>query len=130
MTDDDWNDVVASLRQVDDLERMVAAAQRLEREAKLTDVPRSRALLDDPSVVVREAAAFPLAYLLGPGCLRELLVAATRGTREGLDNDTLDAAIVEVLSLDGDGARTALGTLSHDSDLELGLAARAWLERL
>jgi len=130
MNDDAWDAVVASLRQGGDVEEMVAAAKRLEREVTLADLPRLLVLLDDPSFVVREAAAFPLAYLVGPKSLRDLLGAELRGTREGLDNDTVDAAIAEVLALDKGGARAELTTLSRDSNPAVALAAQGWLERL
>jgi len=118
-----WQELEAAVRQVDDVDLIVTAAQQLQDEATHEDAPRLRALLEDASFVVREAAAFPLAYLLGPACLRDLLLAQIKGTRDGHDNDTLNAAIGEVLSLDEAGSRAMLAELKHDPDPALVAAA-------
>jgi hypothetical protein len=118
-----WHELEAAVRQVDDVERYVEAARQLEDESTIEDVPRLRGLLEDPSFAVREAAAFPLAYLLGPACLRDLLVAQIKGEREGHDNDTLNAAIGEVLSLDESGSSAVLSELKRDADPILVAAA-------
>ena len=118
-----WHELEAAVRQTEDVDRMVTAARRLQDEATAADVHRLRRLMEDPSFVVREAAAFPLAYLLGPGSLRDLLLAQVRGERDGHDNDTLNAAISEVLALDEPGSRAMLAELKHDPDTALAAAA-------
>jgi len=123
MTEARWRELETAIRQLEDVERMVTAARQLQDEATVEDVPRLRGLLEDPSFVVREAAGFPLAYLLGPECLRDLLLAQVKGEREGHDNDTLNAAIGEVLSLDETGSRAMLAALKRDPDPALAVAA-------
>lgn len=65
MNDSDWAALVRDLKNVDDVDVMVAATQRLHRIATPDDLPRLRTLLLDDSFFVREAAAWPLSELAG-----------------------------------------------------------------
>ena len=100
MNDSDWAAHVRDLRNVDDVNVMVDAAQRLHRTATREDVPRLRSLLKDDSFFVREAAAWPLTELAGAAALPELFEAYQRGFDEGHDNDGFSAALIELVVAD------------------------------
>lgn len=90
-----WNEIVSAL-DASDVSTCVAAASRLHAEAGIEDVPRLLALLKDDSFFVREAAAWPLAELVGPSVLPQLFSAYQRGFDEGHDNDGFTAALLEI----------------------------------
>jgi HEAT repeat protein len=110
-----WDAVVAQLEALDN--RSVAAAARLHKEATLEDVPRLLALLESgDNFFVREAAAWPLAELVGPRVLRELFRAYQRGLDEGQDNDGFTTALLEVAGIYPREARVALADLAASAD--------------
>ena len=90
-----WNEIV-SLFDSSDVSTWVEAASRLHAEADVDDVPRLLALLENESFFVREAAAWPLAELVGPSVLPQLFSAYQRGFDEGHDNDGFTAALLEI----------------------------------
>ena len=112
----DWDVLLRDLRNIDDIDRAVAACERLHRDATAEDQPRLGALLGDPSCFVREAAAWPLSELAGAAALPELFVAYQRGLDEGYDNDGFSAALIEMASADPHGVRGALNSLIQSSD--------------
>lgn len=112
---DDWNALLRALRNVEDIDGAVAAAQRLHKESTHEDVPRLRELLQD-SDAFREAAAWPLSELLGPPALRELFVAYQRGLNEGFDNDGFTTALIELVSADALTCAEVLRHLATDAD--------------
>jgi hypothetical protein len=91
----------------------------LQRQAGLEDVPRLVALLEDPEFFVREAAAWPLSDLGVTSVLPQLLRAAVRGEREGLDNDGMNAALIDLVQAHPIEARTELAALAGGGDAEL-----------
>ena len=103
-----WTGIVSAL-EARDVDANVAAAERLHAEASIEDVPKLLALLKDGhDFFTREAAAWPLAELVGPTVLRELFVAYQKGFDEGHDNDGFTAALIEVSALFPTEARSAL----------------------
>lgn len=95
----DWNEIASALA-ARDVDARVTAAERLQAEASVDDVPRLLALLKDgQDFFVREVAAWPLAGLVGPTVLRELFVAYQKGFDEGHDNDGFSAALIEIPAL-------------------------------
>ena len=99
MSENDWDDIVTLLRDLGDVDRAVAAGQRLQAMATAEDVPRLLALLKDDSFFVREAAAWPLSDLGTTEALPQLLEALHRGFQEGHDNDGLSAALADLAEL-------------------------------
>ena len=90
-----WNEIVSAL-DASDVSTCVEAASRLHAEADVEDVPKLLALLENDSFFVREAAAWPLAELVGPAVLPQLFSAYQRGFDEGHDNDGFTAALLEI----------------------------------
>ena len=126
MTEDDWAAVVRDLRNANDVAVMVAAAERLHRAATPEDLPRLRALLNDESFFVREAAAWPLSELAGAQALPELFHAYQRGFDQRHDNDGFSAALIELAAADPEGVRKVLDTLAASDDAAVRENA-AWL---
>jgi HEAT repeat protein len=79
MTEGQWHDLVQALRDTGSGERAINAASTLKSAASAEDIPRLKALLDDESFFVREAAAWPLSDL---GCI-DALPALIRAQRRG-----------------------------------------------
>lgn len=90
-----WNEIVSAL-DASEVSTCVEAASRLHAEAEIKDIPRLLALLENDSFFVREAAAWPLAKLVGPSVLPQLFSAYQRGFDEGHDNDGFTAALLEI----------------------------------
>jgi HEAT repeat protein len=126
MNDSDWVALVRDLNNIDDVDVMVAAAERLHRTATPDDLPRLRALLLDHSFFVREAAAWPLSELAGATALAELFQAYQRGFDEGHDNDGFTAALIELAAVDPEGVRQALEALAKSGNEAMRQNA-AWL---
>jgi HEAT repeat protein len=108
MTSKDWDEIVTTLRDLTDVDRAVAAAQRLQDAATADDVPGLLALLKDNSFFVREAAAWPLSDLGQTEALPHLLEALHRGFQEGHDNDGLSAALADLAEMNPHEAATEL----------------------
>lgn len=104
-----WSEIEAGL-QSGDVPTSVMACERLRAASSIDDGPRLLELLKHPDFFIREAAAWPLAELLGPQVLEELLAAYQRGFDEGLDNDGFTAALLEIPALHAE-TRTALTNL-------------------
>lgn len=103
-----WTELISALA-ARDVDANVAAAERLQAEACVDDVPKLLALLKDgQDFFTREAAAWPLAELVGPSVLRELFVAYQKGFDEGHDNDGFTSALMEVAALFPVEAKAAL----------------------
>lgn len=111
----EWDATIAELDALDD--RCVAAAARIHAEAAMEDVPRLLGLLEKAdNFFVREAAAWPLAELVGAQVLPALLRAYQLGIDEGHDNDGFTAALLEIPALHPGAARSALLEIAVDSD--------------
>ncbi len=98
-----------------DVSVAVTACERLRESACIQDGPHLLGLLKHPDFFVREAAAWPLAALMGPQVLQELLVAYQLGFDEGLDNDGFTAALLEIPVLHSE-TRTALTDFISQAD--------------
>ena len=109
-----WNEIVSALSSCE-ISVCVQAAERLQAEADLSDVPKLLTLLDSKDFFVREAAAWPLAELVGSKVLPELLVAYQRGFDEGHDNDGFSAALLEIPALHPIEVQQALEILVKSS---------------
>lgn len=110
-----WNEIIAALDSRD-VDTSVAAAARLQAEASIEDVPALLRLLREGSdFFVREAAAWPLAELVGPKVLPELLAAYQLGLDEGHDNDGFTAALLEIPALYPAETKTALEQLEKSA---------------
>lgn len=121
-----WQELVASLRQGEDVERMVAAARSLQSEATAEDVPKLVNLLEDENFFVREAAAWPLSELGRTEALPQLLRAYQRGLDEGHDNDGFSTALIDLFEMNQSAAAPVLRELSGAG--ESGIAETAsWL---
>ena len=105
-----WHAIVAAL-DASDISTCVSAASQLHCEASAEDVPKLLALLKNDCFFIREAAAWPLAELVGPSVLPELFAAYQRGFDEGHDNDGFTTALIEIPALHAAEARTALERL-------------------
>ncbi|MEO6067132.1 MAG: HEAT repeat domain-containing protein [Gemmatimonadales bacterium] len=112
----DWDNLIRDLRQVDNLDLMVAAAAQLRQTATKEDVPRLQELLSDEDFFVREAAAWPLSEIAGVSTLPELLRAYQRGLDEGHDNDGLSAALTDLAITDAVNVSRILETLARSGD--------------
>jgi len=108
MNQNHWDELVAALRQQDDVERAIAAAEKLQCNATLEDVLRLLTLLKDDSFFVREAAAWPLSDLGATEALPELLEALHRGFQENHDNDGLCAALTDLAEMNAPQAAVVL----------------------
>ena len=110
-----WDEIVTELAGLD-VDTCVRAAARLQASATIDDTPRLLALLLSDNVNVREAAAWPLAELVGPTVLQELFRAYQRGFDEGCDNDGFTAALLEIPALHREEACLALEAISSAPD--------------
>ena len=128
MDDNDWTTLVRDLRNVDDADVAVAAAERLHRTATSEDVHRLEELLQDESLFIREAAAWPLSEIVGAAALPQLFAAYQRGFDEGHDNDGFSAALADLAEADPEGVRAVLDVLAKADDGALRENARWLLE--
>lgn len=110
-----WNEIVSAL-DASDVSTCVEAASRLHAEADVEDVPKLLALLENDSFFVREAAAWPLAELVGPSVLPQLFSAYQRGFDEGYDNDGFTAALLEIPFLFRTETKSSLTNLIKIAD--------------
>ena len=108
MNNRDWAELMDALHDVD---RAVAAAQKLQHSATTEDIPRLITLLKDDSFFVREAAAWPLSDLGVTTALPDLLDALHRGFQEGHDNDGLSAALADMVEANPSRAKVVLNEL-------------------
>ena len=93
-----WQSLVEDLSTLS-VDVCVRASERIHRESTVEDVPNLLELLKSESFFVREAAAWPLAELVGPAALEQLLAAYQRGFDDGHDNDGFTAALLEIPAL-------------------------------
>ena len=125
MSPSEWTSTVTALSDAD-VSACVQAAERLHRESRVEDVERLLALLESNDFFVREAAAWPLAELVGPSVLPQLLAAYQRGFYEGRDNDGFTAALLEIPGLHVGQARSSLERIAASADEPMRGHA-AWL---
>jgi HEAT repeat protein len=116
MNEQEWNELVAGLRDVSDVDRACHASETLHKVATLEDLPRLMELLKDADCFVREAAAFPVADLGGPEALPELLEALQLGFDQGHDNDSFQAALTDLVYVHPFSAKEVLLTLAQAPD--------------
>ena len=99
----------------------------INREANPEWLPGLRAaFLDAPDYVLREMLAEPVARLGGVSELRLLLEGAQKGEEEGHDNDSLNAAICDLVELAPVESFTILKVLAVSEDSRARRNA-AWL---
>ena len=122
-----WRAIVAALSDPI-VSACVSAASRLQAEAGAEDVPNLLVLLTSDDFFIREAAAWPLAELVGPTVLPELLAAYQRGFCEGHDNDGFTAALLEIPALHPTDAKLALERLAGSASEPMRGHARWLLE--
>jgi HEAT repeat protein len=127
MNQDRWNDLVQDLHAAD-VDRAVAAAQRLQAACTLEDVPRLVDLLKDDSFFVREAAGWPLSDLGATAALPDLLEALHRGFEDGHDNDSLSAALADLAEMHPEAAAVVLHQVLESSQFHLHEHAKWLLE--
>src|ERR1700690_1697864 len=108
MTESEWTALLHDLRNVDDIDVMVRACERLHRNATAEDLPRLRILLDDEDSFIREAAAWPLSEIAGASALPELLRAFQRGLDARDDIDGFSTALADLAAADPKGVRSSL----------------------
>jgi HEAT repeat protein len=126
MSSNEWDRVVEDLNDVDDVEKMVRAVERLEELSTRAHLPALNLLMDHDSFFVREAAAVPIARLEGLEALPRLLRARWRGEREGHDNDNLVHVITCLVEDEGDRVGPVLLRMFASSS-EADRADAAWL---
>ena len=74
MKEREWNELVEAIRNSNDGDRFIAAAERLRTAATAEDLPRLMKLLKtDHDFHVAEVAVWPASELGGPAVLPELL---------------------------------------------------------
>lgn len=116
MNESRWQELIAALRDSGDTNRAVNAAASLQAHASHEDVPRLLGLLSDGDFFVREAAAWPLSDLGRVDAIPALVRAKHQGTDEGHDNDSLCAALADLVSMNREAARPLVQALVEDSD--------------
>jgi hypothetical protein len=116
MTTGEWQQIEAALRNVDDIDAAVAAANKLQTQSAPEDVHRLRALLGDDDFFVREAAAWALSDLGCTDALPELLAAFQRGFDEGYDNDGFTTALSELVFANPIDSKLQLEVLMRGSN--------------
>jgi HEAT repeat protein len=116
MTEEEWDDLNRRLRNRDDTEVAVAAAQQLQEVATRDDLPKLMEMLNDEDSFLREAAAWPVSELAGPASLETLLAAYQRGMDEGHDNDGLAAALIGLVEKQPEASRETLQRLAGSGD--------------
>jgi HEAT repeat protein len=126
MTEEQWRDLTAALRDTGSLDRAAAAASTLQALASAEDVPRLLSLLEDPDFFVREAAAWPLSDLGCTEALPALIRARRLGSAVGHDNDGLNAAMTDLVSMNAPAARPILERLKKSPDAYASETAQ-WL---
>ncbi len=115
MEHDRWLALVEALSD-QDVNACVTAVESIHAEATADDIPKLLKLLEDENFFVREAAAWPLAWLAGPSVLPQLLVAYQRGFDQGHDNDGSTGALLEIPALFPAEAKASLESLASSSD--------------
>lgn len=96
MTDTEWRELCEAMADLDTAGRALAAAQQLQSRVVQDDQGRLMRLLEHELFTVREAAAWCLSDLGAAHSIPGLLAALKRGAAEGLDNDGLVAAILDL----------------------------------
>lgn len=97
MTPERWIQLLAALRNGEDVDNAVAASDAIEAEATKGQINELYILLEDDDFFVREAAAAALVRLEGSRALPGLLKALEMGAIEDGDNDLLSAIVVRLL---------------------------------
>ena len=128
MNAEEWKTLIRALEDVDDVDRMVAAAAILHKTANPEDLPRLMDLLNHEDFFVREAAAWPISELAGPNALLQLLTAYQRGFDQGHDNDGFSAALMDLAECNKGETRKALQELMSTGDNMLRKNAEWLLE--
>ena len=123
MNDEAWAVLIEALRNADDVDHAIRAAELLEAVADKQRAADLYALLDDADFFVREAAAVPLARLEGLNALPRMLQALGRGSRDGHDNDLLSHLVAEILEEYGREAAMVLSDMLGEQDS----VVRAWV---
>jgi HEAT repeat protein len=126
MNDRQWQDIVKALRDAGNSDRAVNAAAALQAGASEDDVPRLIELLSDADFFVREAAAWPLSDLGRVDAIPALVRAMHLGTDEGHDNDSLCAALADLVSMNSAAALPNVHALVADADRR-NQEAGSWL---
>jgi len=124
-----WNELVAAVRDRNDIDGAVAACRSLQNEATMEDVPRLRELLRDDDFFVREAAAWPLSDLGIIEALPDLLEALQRGEDDGHDNNGLIAAMTDLAGATPSESRTMIDEILASGDRRIREQA-GWLRQL
>ena len=119
MNDQDWDETMRALHDKSDMDRAVAAAQKLHKTATKEDLPKLMKLLDDDNFFVQEAAAWPACELGGSRALQELLVAYQQGLDRGHDNDGFTAALIDLVETNPKESREVLSRLAESGDAPL-----------
>jgi len=111
-----WNVLVEKLRNSSEINIAVDAAARLQSDASTDDIPRLISLLSDPDFFVREAAAWPLSNLGCVDALPALVRAQELGTKDGHDNDGLNAAMLDLVSMNRAQSKPKLEAMRRVND--------------
>ena len=106
-----WLSLVAALSDPD-VSVALGAVKSIQDESTIEDLPSLIQLLDHEDFFIREAAAWPLAWLAGSTLLPQLFTAYQRGFDQGHDNDGFTAALLEIPALFPVEAKTRLEALA------------------
>lgn len=129
MTDQEWSTLLADLRSIErdgELDRAIAAADRLATLDDPSRLPDLRALVESGDFFVLEAIGPPLANLDGLNSLPVLLHALERGHEQGHDCDRLSTTIIELVESDARNAASVLTEMLTSRDAKERQNA-AWL---
>jgi HEAT repeat protein len=126
MNEREWQDLLAALRDVGETDTAVDAAAALQARSTAEDVPRLIQLLSDTDIFVREAAAWPLSDVGCVEAIPHLVRAHHAGTDEGHDNDSLSAALADLVSMNAASALPVLRALEECADSRTRETAK-WL---
>ena len=118
--------LLRDMRNLDNVDRAVAAAEEWGRHATAEDVPLLRKLMAEGDNFFRECLGTVLAELEGPPALPFLLGLLREGRALGRDNDALGFAVTELVSAH---RRDVLPTLAAMSEADSPADRRdaAWL---
>lgn len=122
-----WDQAIQDLQDIDSIkiERFINAALAIDALAHKTKIPQLYELLKHKDFMIREAAAIPIARLMGASSLPELLNALVKDDDDGHDSDSLVSTITDLIEFDKKESMKVLKEIFKSEDKKLRVNA-AW----